>query len=153
MKQLFSLYRRNGIYYAQNTRNGKQISLRTRDEAEAKALLHSRNEASRQPGLNRQIALTYLSATDAEAFRRTWKFAMNEMAATKQGVTRHRYDIAWKDPAFDLIADLPLLETNSEHFLKMIRTGTVSTNHYLRRLHNFALEMDWLPKEIGRAHV
>ena len=36
MKQLFSLYRRNGIYYAQNTQNGKQESLRTRDEAAAK---------------------------------------------------------------------------------------------------------------------
>ena len=67
MKQLFSLYRRNGIYYAQNTQNGKQESLRTRDEAAAKALLHSKNEASRQPILNRQIALAYLSATDAAA--------------------------------------------------------------------------------------
>ena len=67
MKQLFSLYRRNGIYYAQNTQIGKQESLRTRDEAAAKALLHSKNEASRQPILNRQIAPAYLSATDAEA--------------------------------------------------------------------------------------
>ena len=80
MKQLFSLYRRNGIYYAQNTQNGKQESLRTRDEAAAKALLHSKNEASRQPILNRQIALAYLSATDAAAATRTWKFVMDEMA-------------------------------------------------------------------------
>ena len=148
MKQLFSLYRRNGIYYAQNTQNGKQESLRTRDEAAAKALLHSKNEASRQPILNRQIALAYLSATDAAAATRTWKFVMDEMAATKQGVTRHRYDIAWKDPAFVQIGNLPLLETNAAHILKVIRTGTVSTNHYMRRMHNFALEMDWLPKAI-----
>jgi integrase len=98
--------------------------------------------------LNRQIALAYLSATDAEAANRTWKFVMDEMTATKQGVTRHRYHIAWKDPALGLIGNLPLLETNAEHFLKAIRTGTVSTNHYLRRLHNFALEMNWLPKAI-----
>ena len=148
MKQQFSLYRRNGIYYAQNTQNGKQESLRTRDEADAKALLHSKNEASRQPILNRQIALAYLSATDAAAATRTWKFVMDEMAAIKQGVTRHRYDIAWKDPAFELIGKLPLRETNAEHFLKVLRTGTVSTNHYLRRLHNFALEMNWLPKSV-----
>ena len=148
MKQQFSLYRRNGIYYAQNTRNGKQESLRTRDEAAAKALLHSKNEASRQPNLNRLIALAYLSATDAEALNRTWKFVMDEMAATKQGVTRHRYHVAWNDPAFGLITGLPLLETSAEHILKVLRTGTVSTNHYLRRLHNFALEMNWLPKSI-----
>ena len=146
MKQLFSLYRRRGIFYAQNTQNGKQESLRTRDEATAKTLLHSKNEASRQPILNRQIALAYLSATDAQAANRTWKFVMDEMTATKQGITRHRYNIAWKDPAFDLIRNLPLLETNADHILKVLRTGTVSTNHFLRRLHNFALEMNWLPK-------
>jgi integrase len=73
---------------------------------------------------------------------------MDEMSATKQGVTRHRYKIAWKDPAFDLIGDLPLLETNAEHILKVLRTGTVSTNAYMRRMHNFALEMNWIPKSI-----
>ena len=148
MKLLFSLYRRNGIYYAQNTQNGKQESLRTRDEADAKALLHSKNEATRQPILNRQIAMAYLSATDANAATRTWKFVMDEISATKQSVTRHRYDIAWKDTAFDLIRGMPLLETNAEHLLKVLRTGTVSTNAYMRRMHNFALEMNWLPKSI-----
>ena len=148
MKQLFSLYRRNGIFYAQNTQTGKQESLRTRDEADAKSLLHSKNEAARQPSLNRQIGLAYLSATDPAAAKRTWKFVMDEMTAIKQGVNRHRYNIAWKDPAFNLICNSPLLETNAEHFLKVLRTGTVSTNHYLRRMHNFALEMNWLPKSV-----
>ena len=152
MKQLFSLYRRNGIYYVQNTQNGKQESLRTRDEAAAKALLHSKNEAARQPILNRQIAMAYLSATDPEAAKRTWKFVMDEMLATKQGATRHRYSIAWKDAAFELIGNLPLLETNAENFLKVLRVGTVSTNAYLRRMHNFALEMNWLPKSIVPRH-
>ncbi len=152
MKQLFSLYRRNGIYYAQNNQNGKQESLRTRDEAEAKALLHSKNEAARQPILNRQIALAYLSATDPAAAQRTWKYVMGEMLANKTGVTRHRYGIAWKDPAFELISEMPLLMTNAEHLLKVLRTGTVSTNNYLRRLHNFAVEMNWLPKSIVPRH-
>jgi len=148
MKQQFSLYRRNGIYYTQNTQTGKQQSLRTRDEITAKKLLDLKNEAGHQPFLNRQIGLAYLSATDPEAAKRTWKFVMDEMTATKQGVTRHRYDIAWKDPALKLIQDQPLLETNAAHILKVLRTGTVSTNAYLRRLHNFALEMNWIPKSI-----
>ena len=78
MKQLFSLYRRNGIYYAQNNQNGKQQSLRTRDEAAAKALLHSKNEAARQPILNRQIALASLSVIDAAVASRTWGFVKRE---------------------------------------------------------------------------
>lgn len=148
MKPRFSLYRRNGIYYAQDTHNGKQESLRTRDEAAAKALVHSKNEAFRQPILNQQIALAYLSATDAEAAQRKWRFVMDEMTGTKQNDTRARYVTAWADHAFDLIRDLPLIETRADHILKVLRTGTVSTNVYLRRLHNFALDMNWLPKSL-----
>jgi hypothetical protein len=33
----------------------------------------------------------------------------------------------------------------AEHFLRVLAVGTVSTNVYLRRLHNFALDMGWLP--------
>ena len=62
MKSQFLLYRRNGVFYCEDTQTGKQQSLRTRDEAAAKALLHSKNEAHRQPILNQQIALAYLSA-------------------------------------------------------------------------------------------
>lgn len=148
MKPQFSLYRRNGIYYSQDNQNGKQESLRTRDDAAAKALLHSKNEAFRQPILNQQIALAYLSATDADAAKRQWRFVMDEMTGTKQKDTRDRYVTAWADHAFDLIRDRPLLETRADHILKVLRTGTVSTNVYLRRLHNFALDMNWLPKSL-----
>jgi integrase len=49
-----------------------------------------------------------------------------------------------KDSAFENIRDLPILETHSAHFLKVLELGCVSTNVYLRRIHNFALEMNWL---------
>ena len=53
-----------------------------------------------------------------------------------------------KDKAFDIIRNLPILETQSAHFLKTLNVGTVSTNVYLRRIHNFALDMNWLPWSI-----
>jgi len=37
-----------------------------------------------------------------------------------------------------------LAETLAEHFLKALHEGTVATNVFLRRLHNFALDMNWL---------
>lgn len=89
MKQRFILYRRNnGKYYAEDTVTKKQCSLKTRDEAEALTLLHSKNEAFRQPVLNLQIARTYLTATDGNAAKRTWQTPMDEMTATKTGETR-----------------------------------------------------------------
>ena len=149
MKQRFILYRRsNGTYYCEDTQTRKQQSLKTKNEADAITLLHSKNEAFRQPILNQQIALAYLSASDSDAAKRTWQFPMSEMTSTKTGDTHERYLRAMLDPAFVLIRDLTLLETRAEHFLKVLRAGTVSTNVYLRRLHNFALDMNWLPKSI-----
>ena len=138
------MFNRAGVFYSEDTTTGKQHSLRTKDEAEALTLLHSKNEAHRQPVLNLQIARTYLTATDPEVAKRTWQTPMDEMTKTKTGSTRQRHEVAMKDKAFDLIRNLPILETHSAHFLKVLELGTVSTNVYLRRLHNFALDMNWL---------
>lgn len=148
MKSRFILFKRAGVYYSEDTVTRKQHSLRTKDEAEAFAILHSKNEAYRQPVLNLQIARTYLTATDPEVARRTWQTAMDELTKTKTGNTHHRHLTAMKDKAFDLIRNLPLLETQSGHFLKVLNLGSVSTNVYLRRIHNFALDMNWLPWSI-----
>jgi integrase len=145
MKSRFILFRRAGVFYSEDTTTRKQHSLRTKDEAEALTLLHSKNEAHRQPVLNLHIARTYLTATDPEVAKRTWQTAMDELTKTKTGNTHHRHVTAMKDKAFDAIRDVPILETQFSHFLKTLEFGTVSTNVYLRRIHNFALDMNWLP--------
>lgn len=89
MKPRFIMFRRGSIYYSEDTVTRKQHSLRTRDESEALTLLHAKNESFRQPVLNRQIARTYLTATDPETAKRTWQVPMVEMTKTKIGATRH----------------------------------------------------------------
>jgi integrase len=145
MTQRYSLFRRGGIFYAQDSESGQQTSLRTKDRSEALALLHARNEAFRQPLLNLQMARTYLAASDPEVSKRNWSAAMDEMGKSKTGVTLHRHVTAMKDPAFDLIRDKPILETQALHFTRVLDAGGVSTNVFLRRLHNFAMGMNWLP--------
>lgn len=39
---------------------------------------------------------------------------------------------------------MKLVETRAEQFWKVLNTGTVSTNGFLRRMHNFALDMNWI---------
>jgi hypothetical protein len=53
--------------------------------------------------------------------------------ALKTGLTRDRWESARR-----------LIETSAEDFLKVLNAGTVSTNVFLRRVHNFALDMNWL---------
>ncbi len=84
--------------------------MRTKDEAEAIAILHSKNDAHRQPMLNLQIARTYLTATDPEVAKHTWQTAMGELTKTKSDTTRHRHETTMKDKAFDLIRNLPIQE-------------------------------------------
>ncbi|HUZ06111.1 MAG TPA: hypothetical protein VMV89_01345 [Candidatus Paceibacterota bacterium] len=59
MKTKYTLFRRNGIYYSQDSATGQQKSLRTRDETEALKLINARNEAHRQPVLNLHLARAY----------------------------------------------------------------------------------------------
>jgi integrase len=147
MKQRFRLYRRKkgGRYYIHDDVTGKQDSLHTSDRATALRLFHSRNEAEHQPAVNLQIARAYLAASDPQIATRNWQFVMDEMVKLKTGETQHRWQTAIKDRAFDSIRHLPVLETRPEHFLRVLEAGKVSTNVYLRRIHNFALDMAWLP--------
>ncbi|MBI1178738.1 hypothetical protein GC207_14995 [bacterium] len=146
MKQRYRMYRRQGgVFYATDRQTGIRTSLKTSDPETARRLLQARNEAQHQPIINRQIARAYLAVGDEEICRRTWGVVMAEIIKTKQGETQHRWRTAAKDKAFDLIRDLPLFETNAQHFLKVLEKGKVSTNIYLRRIHNFALDIGWLP--------
>jgi len=56
-----------------------------------------------------------------------------------------RWQNAIKDKAFNLIRRQVIIETKDEHLLSTIQSGTVSANVFLRKLHNFRLDMNWLP--------
>ena len=147
MRQRYRLYRRNkgGRYYLHDGVTGKQESLHTSDRARALRLLHARKEAEEQPAINLQIAKAYLAATDKNFVNRTWREVMTEFVKTKSGSNRTRSERAVMDKCFDYIRDEQLIETRSEHFLRVLEAGKVSTNNYLRRFHNFAVDMGWLP--------
>ncbi len=145
VKNKYRMFLRGTIYWIQDNATGKQETLRTKDRLEAQRLFNAKNEAHRQPIINLQIARAYLMVGDPAAAKRTWKDVMAEIVKLKRGETARRWQVAVKDKALEGIQTLPLLETRSEHFLRAMEKGKVSTNIYLRRIHNFALGMNWLP--------
>jgi integrase len=145
MKSRYILFKRGGVFYSEDTTTRKQTSLRTKDEAEAVILLNAKNESFRQPVLNLQIARTYLTACDPAMSARTWQHVMEQVLSTKKGTTQERWQTAIRDKAFDLIRHRKLIETAAEHFLEVLKCGSVSTNVFLRRAHNYAVGMQWLP--------
>ncbi|MCU0786127.1 MAG: tyrosine-type recombinase/integrase [Verrucomicrobia bacterium] len=145
MKERYRLFlRRKSVYYAFDTHTRLYESLKTKETAEARRLLNAKNEAHQQPALNLQIAKAYLAAADANFVQRTWREVMQEFVTTKTGSNRLRSERAVLDGAFDSLRDRALIETRSEHFLRVLQSGGVSTNNYLRRIHNFAVDMGWL---------
>src|SRR6185369_6774967 len=120
-------------------------SLETSDRHQAQRLLHAKNEAALQPMLNLQIARAYLFATDATIATRTWRDAIIALTDTKFGTNKHRWTTAQKDKAFTALWSRPIIETKGEELLAALRAGSVSTNTHLRRLHNFVIDMNWLP--------
>lgn len=139
---------RGGMLYCHDLQTGKRESLKTKDFAEAERLVHAKNEALRQPFMNLQIARAYLAGVDEAMLRRIWNDVFASIIELKQGSTQIRWNTAWKDKAFARILKTSLIETTSEDFLNVLKVHKVSTTLHLRKLYNFALDMDWLPKAI-----
>lgn len=146
MKPRYRLFlRRGSVFYAFDNQTKRFESLQTKDRHVAVRLLHAKNEACQQPSINLHIARAYLMASDPGVKTRTWRHVMEEVIRIKTGETQRRWTRAALDPAFELIRDVPVVETRVEQFLNVLTSGTVSTNVYLRRLQNFALDVNWLP--------
>ena len=149
MKERYRLFlRRKSVYYAFDNTNKTFQSLKTRDKAEGERLLLALNEAGKQPAMNLSLARVYLKHSDPMVAERTWQHVLDEIIKLKTGPTQYRWQNAKKDKNFDLIRGRLLIETQAEHFLAVLKKGTVSTNAFLRKTHNFALDMNWLPAPV-----
>src|SRR5271166_2691791 len=144
MKTKFTMFRRGGVYYMQDSATGKQTSLRTKDETEAKSLLNARNEAQRQPVLNLHLARAYLTASDPAFVKRTWQTVMEQLQSRGKNSRRERYASVFKSPSFDGLRNKELLETTADDFFAVFKDGKVSIAYFLKRLHNFALSLGWI---------
>src|SRR5207249_4288768 len=115
MKQRFRLYRRSSTrrFYIQDSVTGKQETLGTADRVEALRLLHSKNEADRQPAINLQIARAYLAAGDPDIMTCTWQVVMDEhqavVAAEINPERKAFFELAWHVGAAQI--DLVSLKT------------------------------------------
>jgi len=146
MHNKFRLYRRKGgAFYWHDNETGKQGTLKTANKREAVLLLNAKNESNRAPVINLALGRAYLSAHDPKMTERTWSVVMEEYASHGLATTQKRSKRALKSKAFDLIREKTLIETTAEDFLSICKRNGNSVGHYLRRLHNLAINLGWLP--------
>ena len=144
MKTAYRMFLRGTTYWCQNNQTGKQESLATKDKTQAQHLLHIKNQPHHLAGLNHQIGRAYLLGSDPQFATRTWQMVMDCIINKKDdGPTKIRWVTAAKSKSFDPIRHLILTDTKADDFLQVLG-GKVSANVFLRRLHNYALDMNWL---------
>lgn len=149
MTNRYRLFRRsNSVYYLHDSRSGKQFSLKTINLAEAEELLHARNSAERQPMLNLEIGRAYLVGADPRMAERTWSDVMKEYATHGRPSTQERSLRVARSKSLAGLAKRKLIETTSEDLLDLLHKSGAAVNNYLRRYHNLAFKLGWLPKPI-----
>src|SRR5665213_1971779 len=130
VKARFRMFRRSQVFYWQDNHTGKQGSLRTKDQHEARKFLHQKNESHEQPALNLAMAKAYASAHDPRLASRTWLDVIKEMMTHGKESTQERCFRATQSRPFDAIRNKPLIATTSEDLLNVMHLGGHATNHY-----------------------
>lgn len=144
MAQVYRIYRRKGVYYSFHGPTGKRESLHTSDKQEARAMIAAKSESVRQPQLNLKLAKVYLSGSDPKSITRTWGEVIQALIETKRGDNQRRWKVFAQHKPCAQLWKRVVIETHPEDFWQALNLGKVSTNKFLRVLHNFAHDMGWL---------
>lgn len=149
MKNRYRIYIRGKhsggkVWWIEDNQTGKRESLRTTEKNKALEMLLLRNSPCQQSAFHAQMARTHLLVSNPQNANRTWQAVMDSMLGRKNGSTKIRCERAFNSEPFDHIRDLVVGSTTSDHLEKVLNAGGVSANVYLRRLHNYALDMNWL---------
>jgi integrase len=147
MRDRFRMYQRNGgSFYAKDRKTGRSFSLDTSSRSEAQRLLAAKNQADEQPYLNLAMAKVYLSAHSPEFLTRTWDHLIELMAQNYQGPTAIRWRKFARSAPVQALLGIPVYQTEAVNVLSVLNhpKAGVSTNVWLRILHNRALDLGWL---------
>jgi integrase len=132
------------VWWIEDNQTGERESLRTKNKQDAQAILLLRNRPCELAAHHAQIARTHLLLSNPQDANRTWQYVMDAAAVKKTGNTKIRWERACSSKPFSHIRNLIVANTNSDDFNKVLNAGGNSANMYLRRLHNYALDMNWL---------
>jgi integrase len=75
---------------------------------------------------------------------RNWQIVMDEMSTHGIESTQVRCARGFKSKAYDPIRYKPLIQTTATDLLAVLHANGNCVGHYLRRLHNLAIDLGWL---------
>lgn len=138
MKEKFWLCKRGRVFYLCDSETGKRASLHTQNQQEAQRMLRARIESAGNPSLGLAMARAYLTACDKTLLVRTWSDVMEHYCSQGQPQTQALRRRRLKSSVFHSIRQRKLLETTSDHFLTVLKSGGVFVQGVMRSLQNLA---------------
>ncbi len=147
MQLKYRLYRRrNGVFYWQENDSSKQGTLRTSRQTRSRTALKCDERIASRANPQSQCRSRLPRRPRSETWRsEPGKRVMNEMATHGIPTTQERCARAFRSKAYDPIRNKPLVQTTGANLLAIIHANGNCVAHYLRRLHNLAVDLGWLP--------
>jgi integrase len=138
------------MFYAEEYQTRHRESLQTKDEAEARRLIAAKNQVATQPVFNLEMAKVYLKAHDQQFCERTWSLVSDAVQHTYEGSTKARWEKFIRSEPVQGVVEKKLIQTTSSDFLAVLNhpEAGVSTNVFLRILHNRALDLGWIVQPV-----
>lgn len=148
MKQRFWLFKRGSTFYFQDSDTGEQKSLSTKNKSEALRLIEVKRESAANPAFGQALLQACLTGGDREFATRTWKAVMDKMLARGKEQTQERLKRAFDTNDLKTLESKKLVDTTAADLTAILDRCKPSTNHFLRRLHNLALGLNWIFRPI-----
>jgi integrase len=148
----FRMYKRRdrggGMYYWEDKSTGQQGSLKTKDRSAAAKLLDAKNSAGRNTFLDRELGRAYLGASDPTFRTRTWSEVI-EAYCGRPNLKAPSVERAVREfgrERFTALKAVVVTETTATDIFGCATTASAA--HYLKRLHNYAVALGWLPWQV-----
>ncbi len=135
MRKRYRMFLRGSIFWCQDNEIGKQETLRAKDRVTAE-LLNAQNEAHQQPAINLQIARAYLLVGYPQVATRHLAVCKGRDREAQTRQDTRSLTCGSKIRRWTVCATCPCWRRG-----RALEQGKVSTNVFLRRIHNLALAM------------
>jgi hypothetical protein len=146
MKARYKLIRRRGIYYCEDSKTRHEWCLHTPDRQMARRILQAIWESEQMPFVSSAIAHAYMAAATSMVHENTWSDVLDLLLAEKnESPSKWRWELVRSHASLKPLWRLKVMHTRADQLFTLLREGTQATNLYLRRLHDYALDVHWLP--------
>ena len=153
-KKKYYLFKRQGCYYLQN-KDGKQTSLRTKDQREAEKILASLVATNGSAAaVVRKQALMMLRENDPQYFGRSWGQLFDKyIARCELPNQRERLRRSLESPVLRSIRAEQIVATDPDAFMESILRLKRSIRYHVQLAYRYGIKINWVSRDLIAADL